>query len=352
MTFSFSAAQDELYARGWPHVCRLVEAAPAERAIRTAVDGELRAGDPYFSVDVPREVARRFLRAMEYPRGSPGRDAAITSTDPVDARLARAIVVRLCPSMAEIYDFRVRDAAFLCEAFLGTPAMVAILVERLAIAAADVKQWEQRDNGNDHAFALASALGDMRPRLADADFRAATRALANGDASLLLTERLALLVDPKRPVPTGNETLELRRVEIAMERGDRAALRAMFEVNKPSWHWWYPARFFYVAGADLLDRLQLRTVVREPPWRQKQIIAQHGTIQHAVVARIAMWLLSKKAAHAEATAWLRDHAAFARPILAKVGADEKELARAALAAIDGDAPAEPSKPAKPARPKR
>ena len=60
-----------------------------------------------------------------------------------------------------------------------------------------------------------------------------------------------------------------------------------------------------------------------------------------------MWLLSKKAANAEATAWLRAHAAFARPILARVGADEKALAGAALAAIDGDAPAQPKAKPKP-----
>jgi hypothetical protein len=123
-----------------------------------------------------------------------------------------------------------------------------------------------------------------------------------------------------------------------MERGDRAALLERFAKNGKAWHWYYSPRFFYLTGADLLEQCDFPSLLRQPAWRQRQIVAQLGTIQHPATARIVMWLASGKPARAEAAGWLQAHADFAKPILEKVSGGEATLARAALAAIGGEAP--------------
>jgi predicted DNA-binding WGR domain protein len=173
--FSFSVEQDRLYAQAWPHMCRLTDETPSEKEIVKAVEGELHASDPFFGVEVPREVARRFVRAMKFPRGDSEREDELKDPAAIDWVTMAAVIKRLCPSMEEIYDFRVRDAIFLCEAFLGTATVANALSERFAVAMSTPRLWESRDNGHDHAFDLASAMGDMRWRARSSPTRKRSR---------------------------------------------------------------------------------------------------------------------------------------------------------------------------------
>ena len=72
--------------------------------------------DPVLPVDVHEDVARGFLHAMTIDRtdGAARKDASAI-TAPIDDSVMTAILERLCPSMSEIYGFRIHDAAFLLE---------------------------------------------------------------------------------------------------------------------------------------------------------------------------------------------------------------------------------------------
>ncbi|MEO6419281.1 MAG: hypothetical protein ABIP39_07750, partial [Polyangiaceae bacterium] len=207
------------------------------------------------------------------------------------------------------------------------------LVARFVAVAKSPKLWENPSDPRDHAFHLANALGYVGLRLPPDRFKAITKPLRNLASKLLFADRLALLADRKLAVGNRKKTSSFV-FPVALERGDRDALRVMFD-PLGSEHWYSP-RFFYVAGADLLDRVKMAKLRRLPGWLQKRIIAEHGTIRHPGMVRVVMWLLSSDLVKAEATAWLVAHQGFARPILESL-TDPKEtaLAHAALAVIGG-----------------
>lgn len=338
-TFSFSAEQDAQYALGWPHLRRIVDGPPPRGGVAKPVLAELKAGDPEFAVDVQRDVARGFLRAMMLERSlDPGpRARAMVDPRPIDDAVLAAIVERLCPSMTEIYSFRVHDAVFLLEAWLGTERVAQALVERFVIAAAKPALWSAKANSHNHAFALAHALGFMRLRLPPARWDAIIAPLrAVKPTRLLFTERLRLLVDRKLAVRQNTEAMSMITLDVLLERGDVKGVRAWLAEARS---YWYSPRVFYIAGADLLDRSPMDALPRLPAWQQQRIVAEYGTIRHRATVRVMMWLLSGRSARKQAAAWLQEHADFARPVLAELraGTDAREatLATTAVATLGG-----------------
>lgn len=335
VTFSFSKEDDALYAQGWPHLRRVVDAPLTRRAIVTTLVEELSSRSPVFGVDVHRDVASAFLRAMMHGRDDiDARKKAIADPRGVDDYVLGEVIDRLCPSLAaESYEFRVLDAVFLLEAILGAEPVAEALVSRFVLAAKSPKLWEDAADPRDHAFHLANALGCLGLRLPVDRFTALTKPLRALTSKGLFADRLALLVDRDAPLRSGKR-MQSFALPVAMERGDRGALRDMFD-PLGSEHWYSP-RFFYVAGADLLDHVKMGKLLRLPGWLQKRIIHEHGTIQHPGMVRVVMWLLASDLVKAEAAAWLVSHRAYARPVLEAI-TDPKEAAHAhaALAIVGG-----------------
>jgi hypothetical protein len=335
VTFSFTKEDDALYAQGWPHLRRIVDAPLTRRAIVTTLVEELSARSPVFGVEVHRDVASAFLRAMTHARDDiDARKKAIADPRAVDDYVLGEVIDRLCPSLtAESYEFRVHDAVFLLEALLGAEPVAEALVSRFVLAAKSPKLWEDAADPRDHAFHLANALGYLGLRLPADRFKALTKPLRSLTSKSLFADRLALLIDRKASVRNGKR-MQSFAVPAAMERGDRDALRGLFD-PLGSEHWYSP-RFFYVAGADLLDRVKMTKLGRLPGWLQKRIIKEHGTIRHPGTVRVIMWLLASDLVKAEAAAWLVSHRAFARPVLEAI-TDPKETAHAhaALAILGG-----------------
>jgi len=339
--FAFTAEQDALFARGWPHLCQLVDGPAPRGGVARAVRKELDAIDPEFPIAVQRDVAASFLRAMMVDRrDEAARARALASTAPIDDQVLTAILERLCPALVtETYQFRIQDAVFLLEAFLGTEHVAEALVERFVLVAGKPRLWDQLDNAHDHAYHMAHALGFMRLRMAPARWKKLIAPLAKVKPSkLLFTERLALLADPRRAVPQAKEAMRMITLQVLLERDAAAPLRACFDKV----HHWHTPRFYYVAGADLLDRANLAGLPRLPAWQQQRVAGEFGTIRHRATVRVMMWLLSARSARKDAADWLAEHAAFARPILEAVqgGADAREaaLATAALAVLGGAQP--------------
>lgn len=295
-------SDDELFARGYPHLRRL--APDQKKQVAKTVQAELEAIDPYFDVDVPADVARAFLGALAHPRkDSAARAAAIANPPAVDRALLDAVLKRLCPALVtEIYAFRIQDAAFLFEAFLGTELVADALVQRFIEVVSKPRLWTQKDNGNDHAFHWTNALGFMRLRLSPARWKAITAPLAKvKPTSLLFSERLRLLADPKRPVPSKNETLTMQAVGIALQRGDAKALRAYHAKHGA---YWYSARFYHVAGVELLAGFDPKPLLRQPGWLQKRVVAEYGRLPGAPIRAVMETLATGRAAVKEAKAWL------------------------------------------------
>jgi hypothetical protein len=332
--FCFTATQDALFARGWPHMHQLTDGKGGVAAAEKA----LAAGDPIFDVDVPRDTARPFLRAMMHPRQrAEARKEALSDPRPIDDEVLTKIVERLAPGfISEIHQFRVRDAAFLLEAFLGSERVATALVARLALCATRRDLWEQQlDNMNYHAFALADALAYMKLRIAPERWREIIAPLSTIDRRLFLAKRLALIADETLEWQEQNEFHAGTVLEVALQRGDRATLKKLWDAGRI--HPWRTPRLYYVCGVELLDGADMKSLLRMPPWHAKQVVAQLGTIRAPAIVRVMMWLLSARAGKAAAAGWLRQHADFARPVLEAIAAtsDEGPLAAAALEVVGG-----------------
>lgn len=333
------AAYDDMdarYACGWPHLRRLVDA-PEPKNVLAAVREELDAVDPVFGVDVHREVATRFLHAMTVDRrDAAARAEAIARTSPIDDGVLRAILERLCPALVkEIYAFRIHDATWLLEAFLGAEHVAEAMVEQF-VKATNRKLWTQLDNAHDHAFHFAHAFAFLRLRMPAARWKKIIAPLAAvKPSSLLFTERLALIADPKRAVPQKTEAMRMITFDVLIERDDPEPLRAYVAKWGPQWR---TPRLLHVAGAELMDDWKMDGLTRLPAWWQERIVAEFGTIRSRGVVRAMMWLLSGRSAKQEAAAWLRAHADFARPVLDEISGDEAKLAATAREVIGGTAP--------------
>jgi predicted DNA-binding WGR domain protein len=261
---------DELFARGFPHLRRL--APPLGKGVATAVKKELAAGDPDFGVDVPQDVAAAFLSAMAFSRAQAAeREAAIKTPAPIDRALLDTVLGRLAAGMSEIYSFRILDAVWLFEAFLGTEVVAEAIVAHVVNI--------QSSNENDHVFDLIDALGYMRWRMPSVRWTAITKPLSSVKKGLV-GKRLGLLLDPSRPV-TG-EQLRGKTTEIALQRGDAATLRTAHSGSA----YWYSARFAYLVGDKHFDKVDYAELRRLPKWLQRQVVAQFGLLHGPHIDKI------------------------------------------------------------------
>lgn len=291
---------DELFGLGYPHLRRL--APPLGKGVAAAVKKQLAAGDPEFAVDVPEDVARAFLSAMAFDRRTQTaeREAAITRPVEVDRALLDTFLERVSTNISETYSFRILDAIWLFEAFLGTEVVAETLVAHLLTIMSPSK-WDQLTNSNYHAFDLVDALGFMRLRMPSVRWTAITHPLREIKKSkLLLSERILLLLDPARPVK--GDSMRGKTTDIALERGDAATLRTVYNNSA----FWYSARFAYLVGDEHFEKIDYKELLRLPAWLQRQVVAEYGMLHGPHVTKIMETLATGRSAAKEAAAWLEE----------------------------------------------
>ncbi len=343
----FTAEQDELWARGFPHLRTLTdEAVPAKRAARQA-NKALHALDPHLPLEVPRTVATRYLHGYVF---RPFKDTKLIEAAvedegaPIDeAWLAEVLEKKCAPTKSnkyggETYDFRLAEVLFLFEAFLGSEVVVRAIILHL-VAALEHPEWAGGpfwvDHHHQECRRLPDVVGWMRFRLSPEQWRLALAPLREAlsrphPAAPDYEARLRALADDS--VASDDEV-------VAMHRRDPGPVRAFLAEEDPRW---FDPQLFLVAGTERLLDINLKHAKQLPGWWKERLIVEFGALKAPGVARlIGSWLAAGKTTMPLAAAWIAEHAAWieaeALPVLAQ-RKDELALVEAIRAAARAAAP--------------
>lgn len=310
--FATTVALDALFARGWPYLRVLTDETVDKPTARATAKKALQAIDPLLSTHVPRDVARRYL--LGYIVRDPYKDkdqlkqALADDETPVTRELLRAILDRkLGPSPhagygGETYDFRLAEIMFLFEAFLGTPTVVAALVDHLVAAREHPAWWGDeffRDHDHAEARRLVPVLGWMRLRMDPTAWRAAIAPLAGDQPALPgFVDDLATLIDDAHPIDD-----IANPAWIAMQRRDKAWLLTHLQ-SMAEFGYWTDPQLYYVVGAEALDSQSVAKLTRLAKWQQLRLIDEFGVMRAPQVVRVIRALLDSRSAGEAAAQWL------------------------------------------------
>jgi hypothetical protein len=308
MKIARTAEYDELFARGYPHLRRLVSPHPDEtdaekRAIAAATDG-----DPgRYHVDWPTEVAYRFVRAVAncgsfgigFSRRladgyTPNAAAALALAGPVDEAEGRQLIAALLGPDHNHYEFQVEHCAFLLEAMIGTPAFVdAVLSEFEGMPDIDGKYSTR----NDVAYRLGFAIRRLPDKARKAAEARVTKLVETRPDSYT-RDFLSYLVGGRKALEASERVLGLYCVHFC---DDPALIRELAASSCGS----FDAHHVVLAGDAVLDHLpKLRNVA--PP-RIPGLIEELTHLASKKVEPVLNALLAKKkyAARAQAALDLR-----------------------------------------------
>ncbi|MFO0742485.1 MAG: WGR domain-containing protein [Labilithrix sp.] len=305
-TFAFTSELDALYAKGWPWLRTLTdEAVTAAKATAEAVKG-LNAIDPYFPTAIPRETARRYLRGYTRKRFTAElKQQVAADTQPVDLALLHEIIEKRwgpSPSVSygdETYNFRLAEIVFLFEAFLGTEVVATAIVDHLVRARDHVKWWgDFVDHHHQSAARLAPVVGWLRLRMSPAAWKKLVAPLRNSKVAKLpnYCALLNALADDK---------VASDELAYLLQRRDVKAAKQYFAENPKAW--FHDPQFFFVAGADLLTKVDTSKLKQLAKWQQLRLIDEMGTMQGPGAVRLVSALVESRSAGAQAAAWLVAH---------------------------------------------
>jgi predicted DNA-binding WGR domain protein len=359
----FLAADDVLFARGFPAMHVLSEEPVTVKKASALAREALDAIDPVLPVIVPRDVLRRFVKGylvgrhwgygpkvtvLELPDRVAQREAALASDAEVEVADLDAFLAAHCPAAKqwktaidgkpvnviedETYGWRLAEMIHAFEVLLGDTELVARKLQAALLRAhGDPDAWgswgRDRYCHNASAHHLAFALASLRPRLAPAtwcELVGPMRDLAS-ERLLVFSDLLACLADDgRKPVSPFYET------PLAIRRGDVAGIRAAMAASEPGlWSSEVP----WLLGGAAFEGLPLGAAKKLPAWRQVRLLDEVGRLALPELVPHVVTLLESRAARAEAAAWLAAHADFARPELERaVGAAPDAAARERLRA--------------------
>ena len=123
MTFARTPEFEDLFARGYPHLRRLVDGHPDDQTAEATAECMLDAIDAaHYHVDWPREVAHRYVRGLANVGSSgiglsarrkdlPEADAGLRKAGPVDNAEGRTLIAALLAPDHSHYGFQVEHGA-------------------------------------------------------------------------------------------------------------------------------------------------------------------------------------------------------------------------------------------------
>lgn len=273
MGFAITPEYEELLARGYPHLRRLVTPHPHEDDAHGWAVKLLNLGDPkYYFVDWPAAVARRYVRGYAVSRIGTGKHekmhAAATDPGPIDEAEARKLIARcLEPDHYQRYDFHAEHALFLIEAMIGSAATAdAVLTAFEAMTRLDAKF------GTRNAFAYDLGFVIRRlPAAPRAKAEARVRALVDRHADSYTRDFLSYLVGGRAALEASGRKLGLYCVHFC---DDSQLIRDVASDSVTSWD----AQHAVLAGDALIDALapnKLRQIWK--PWKPL-VIEQLGVL--------------------------------------------------------------------------
>jgi hypothetical protein len=360
---AFTREGDALFERGYPEMRFLSdESIPKAKAIKTAEDA-LDAIDPAFRITVPREVARRYLLGHSVGTGlfvdehaharernaklRVERAAKMASDDPIDTALLQTALDAQGFSMGDTYSrWRWPKVIYLYEAFLGTEPVARVVTAHLVREADDLSRWGFagkdcfRANAAPHYIALTlpwlmkrlepSVAAELRASLSRARPPAPTPAHETEPWAYLALLR-AISGEPLR-----EQAVPIFGFDLAL-RGDDPAPLAARVASSPHNFFWFAGRLAWMLGtAGFAEKLNVSG------YDHARMIDSVAPIEDAGVVRFIAAIASQRAGKKAAAAWLRAHAAHARPILKDLAtlSDPKEKSNAenAIALMDDETP--------------
>lgn len=351
---AFTEEQDALLARGWPELRVLTdERVTAKKAASEAVKA-LWAGDPYLSVEIPREIARQYLRRYGAWRTDARQREAAGATDdgPIDRAWLDVVMERRMPPSqtlaagGETYEWRLAEVVYLFEAFLGTEVVVSALAAHLTRALEHPEWWDSPDSEASEVCRLAQILGWLRLRMDETRFDQIVAHLAKPEPRLpRYSSFLRLLADRASPLPAeGTYQADWGGEAFAAQRRDATWIEA-FVKYRPEWTP-RPTQTVAVGGGDLLFLANASKLTRLAKWEQQRIIQEIGAFRHPGSARTIAALLASRATGKEAKEWVLGKREWLEgEALAAVDRKDPAAAAAIRATLEGKEPA-PPKPRK------
>ncbi len=348
---AFTPEQDALLAKGWPELRILTDEPVTPKKASSEALKALWAVDPYFGVEIPRAIARLYLRGYaDWPAfiERKGKDDG-----PVDRALLDAVMEKRMPPSktkkegGETYAFRLAEVVYLFEAFLGTEVVVSALAGHMGGALTNLSWWEPKniDNQAIEVSRLAQILGWLRLRMDAARFDEIVRPLTEPQAKLpFYSSLLGLLADPTSPLSAARTDIPgWASKAFATQRRDAAWLETFARDNKTR----FPeaTQVIAVVGADVLFRGDTAKLAQLPKWEQLQVIRELGTLREPGAARTIAGLLTSRSTASEAKEWVLEHRDWLEEEALAV-LDEKDPAAAAAirATLEGkEAPPPKSK---------
>jgi hypothetical protein len=266
MGLAVTPEYEELLAKGYPYLRRLVTPHPDEEQAENTAQMMLCLGDPaeYF-VDWPAAVARRYVRGYAASAMVGGDyqvmfDAA-QDPGPVDEAEGRQLIgAMLEPEHYQRYEFHVHHALFLLEAMIGSEAVVdAALTAYEGMADLD-GTYSTR---NDLAYALGFVI-ERLPATAQANAKARVQALVDKHADrgkVYTRDFLSYLVGGREALERSGRTLGLYCVHFC---NDPELIRSIAADSVTAWDVQHVVR----AGEPLLDALTAKSLRQIwAPWR-------------------------------------------------------------------------------------
>lgn len=341
-TLGFTKADDELLAKGWPHLTRLLDDHRHDHAPDKFAMAVVSATEPVYYSEWPRQVAYRFLRtgcATEFKDKTGNGLTARTKAALADARpLEKAEASRLLYEAAihseEGAAFKARDFVFGVEAVAGTDAAL----EALCSGFEDAKLKLPRNLADPmHTIFKGHLAGTAGFLLLRASPAAKKKAL----------ERLAAVRD--RLAQTGAEAWEPCVTNLDVAVGGAAAVKRAFAGRQPdlglAQYAHDDAAFVRrVVTEDLEQPITVRHVAiggpkvmeglsgrRFPLAQVPYVMRDFGMVKAPQTVELALALMQKASAKGEPMRWFEAHADYARPFLDKVARGAAQKAQAAKA---------------------
>jgi hypothetical protein len=323
----FTEAEDDLLAKGWPRMARLVDGHSHDKSPAKSARAWIGSIDPkQYLAEWPREVAHRVLRAgpivqigAEVTKATA---AALDQSGPPSKDEARDALRNVVCSMDEhTYEFKVQDFVYLTETILGADATLDAIVEGLekskpkttSTGGTPMESYVKKYAATTVGFLLLRAKkpAPLRKRLEAQHARFQTIAKkANDWEWCALTLDLALngAAAYKRALASGWR-INLRTLEDAHDDPDLVRDCVAKEAKQSM-----SVRLAGIAGPAVLANLAKRKFAAT---EHGAAVRDFGMVRAPEVVDFILSLVGKASAKDAPMKWFEAHADYARPIVAK-----------------------------------
>ncbi len=341
-TLGFTKSDDELLAKGWPHLTRLLDDHRHDHAPEKFALAVVSATEPVYYSEWPREVACRFLRTGcvtqfkdKAGQGLTARvKAALSDSRPLEKAEAQRLLYEAALRGEEGQEFKVRDFVYGIEAVAGTDAALEAICSGLEDARLELPRNLADPMHTLFKGALAGTVGFLLLRASAAAKKKAVKRLTAVRERLKETkaeawEPCAVNLDVslegaaavKRAFAGRQPDLQL----VQYAHDDAAFVRRVVteDPEQP-----LTVRHAAIGGPKVMEGLASR---KFPLAQMPYLMRDFGMVKSPQTVELALALMPKASTKGTPRKWFEEHADYARPYLEKAARGAAEKARLAKA---------------------